>query len=117
MSADDVTDPDRTVAYELAFLPGADAFYTFHGYLGERRLLPGRDGPPGARYNTLPQLKPLPAQILGGYWREGNEGDWQRYRRSRERSGDPAEFSRAQAPVFHRNLACVRRGIAGCALE
>ncbi|MDE0460018.1 MAG: hypothetical protein OXI15_22235 [Chromatiales bacterium] len=117
MSADDVTDPDRTVAYELAFLPGTDAFYTFHGYLGERRLLPGRDGPPGARYNTLPQLKPLPAQILGGYWREGNEGDWQRYLRSRERSADPAEFSRTQAPVFHRNLACVRRGVAGCNLQ
>ena len=117
MSADDVTDPDRTGAYELAFLPGADAFYTFHGYLGERRLLPGRDGPPGARYNTLPQLKPLPAQILGGYWREGNEGDWQRYLRSRERSADPAGFSRAQAPVFHRNLACVQRGVAGCSLE
>ena len=28
----------------------------------------------GARYNTLPQLKPLPAQILGSYWREGDEG-------------------------------------------
>ena len=117
MSADDVTDPDRTVDFELAFLPGADAFYTFHGFLGARRLLPGRDGPPGARYNTLPRLKPLPAQILGGYWREGNEGDWQRYLRSRERSADPAEFSRAQAPVFHRNLACLRRGMAGCTLE
>ena len=117
MSADDVTDPNRLVAYELAFLPGADAFYTFHGYLGERRLLPGRDGPPGARYNTLPRLKPLPAQVLGGYWREGNEGDWQRYRRSRERSDDPAEFSRAQAPVFHRNLDCIRRGMVGCTLQ
>ncbi|MDD9982688.1 MAG: hypothetical protein OXU81_15260 [Gammaproteobacteria bacterium] len=117
MSADDVTDPDRTVAYELAFLPGSDAFYTFEGYLGERRLLPGRDGPPGARYNTLPQLKPLPAQILGGYWRERNEGDWERYRRSRERSADPAEFSRAQGPVFHRNLACLRRGKGDCTLQ
>ena len=117
MSADDVTDPDRTVAYELAFLPGADAFYTFHGFLGARRLLPGRDGPPGARYNTLPQLKPPAAQILGGYWREVNEGDWQRYRRSRERSDDPAEFSRAQGPVFHRNLACLRRGEVGCVVQ
>ena len=117
MSADDVTDPDRVVTHELAFLPGTDALYTFQGYLGERRLLPGRDGPPGARYNTLPELKPLPAQILGGYWRERNEGDWQRYRRSRERSADPAEFSRAQGSVFHRNLACLRRGRAGCALE
>ena len=80
-------------------------------------VLPGRDGPPGARYNTLPQLKPLPAQILGGYWREGNEGDWQRYRRSREGSDDPAEFARAQGPVFHGNLACLRRGRAGCVPE
>ena len=117
MSADDITDPDRPVAYELAFLSGDDAFHTFEGYLGERRLLPGRDGPPGARYNTLPQLKPLPAQILGGYWRERNEGDWQRYRRSRERSDDPAEYSRAQGPVFHRNLACLRRGEADCNLQ
>ena len=117
MSADDVTDPDRTVAYELAFPPGDDAFHSFQGYLGERRLLPGRDGPPGARYNTLPQLKPLPAQVLGGYWRERNEGDWQRYRSSRERSADPAEFSRAQGPVFHGNLACLRRGRADCTLQ
>ena len=76
MSADDITDPAKPVEYELVFLPGADAFYSFHGFLGERRRLPGRDGPPGARYNTLPGLKPLPAQILDGYWREGNEGDW-----------------------------------------
>ena len=117
MSADDVTDPERTVAYELAFLSGDDAFHAFQGYLGERRLLPGRDGPPGARYNTLPQLKALPAQILGGYWRERNQGDWQRYRRSRERSDDPAEFSRAQGPVFHRNLACLRRGEVGCVVR
>ena len=117
MSADDVTDPERTVAYELAFLPGDDAFHAFKGYLGERRLLPGRDGPPGARYNTLPRLKPLPAQILGGYWRERNQGDWQRYRRSRDRSDDPAEFSRAQGPVFHRNLACLRRGEVGCVVQ
>ena len=117
MSADDITDPAATVDYELAFLPGSDAFYTFQGYLGERRLLPGRDGPPGARYNTLPGLKPLSAQILGGYWRERNEGDWARYRRSRERSTDPTGFARAQAPVFHRNLACLRREGEGCTLE
>ena len=79
LSADDITHPERSVFYELAFLPGADAFYAFQGFLGERRSLPGRDGPPGARYNTLPELKPLPAQILDGYWREGNEGDRGRY--------------------------------------
>ena len=31
MSADDITDPARTVDYELAFLPGSDAFYTCPG--------------------------------------------------------------------------------------
>ena len=117
MSADDITDPDRTVDYELAFLPGSDAFYSFQGFLGERRSLPGRDGPPGARYNTLPELKPLPAQVLGGYWREGNEGDWARYRNSRENGAGPAGFARAQAAVFHRNLGCLRRERKGCALE
>lgn len=117
MSADDITDPVRTVDYELGFLPGADAFYSFHGYLGERRTLPGRDGPPGARYNTLPALKPLPAQVLDGYWREGNAGDWERYRRSREDGAGPAGFARAQAAVFHHNLACLRQGRRGCALQ
>ena len=117
MSADDVTEPVRSAEYTLEFLPGSDAFYTFQGYLGERRLLPGRDGPPGARYNTLPGLKPLPAQILGGYWRVGNDGDWARYRRSRESSDDPAAFAREQAPVFHHNLACLRQERRGCTLR
>ncbi|MDE0275535.1 MAG: hypothetical protein OYH76_06540 [Defluviicoccus sp.] len=117
MSADDFTDPNRIVHYELAFLPGSDAFYSFHGFLGERRSLPGRDGPPGARYNTLPELKPLPAQILDGYWREGNEGDWARYRSSRENGSGRAGFARAQAAVFHRNLDCLGRDRMGCALQ
>ena len=73
--------------------------------------------PPGARYNTLPDLKPLPAQILDGYWREGNEGDWERYRSSRENGTGPAGFARAQAEVFHHNLACLRRERQGCTLE
>ena len=117
MSADDITDPERSVSYELAFLPGANAFYAFQDFLGERRSLPGRDGPPGARYNTLSALKPLPAQILDGYWREGNEGDWARYLGSREDGGGPAGFARAQAAVFHRNLECLRREREGCALQ
>jgi len=117
MSADDVTDPVRSVEYELAFLPGSDAFYTFKGYLGERRMLPGRDGPPGALYNTRPALKPLPAQIMGGYWGEGNEGDWARYRRSRERGDGPAGFAHAQASVFHHNLGRLRRERRGCTLQ
>jgi hypothetical protein len=117
MSADDITDPDRIVDYALAFLAGSDAFYAFHGFLGERRSLPGRDGPPGARYNTLPALKPLPAQILDGYWRAGNEGDWARYRSSRENGSGLAGFARAQAEVFHRNLDCLRRQREGCTLQ
>ena len=117
MSADDITDPVGTVDYELAFLPGSDAFYSFHGFLGERRRLPGRDGPPGARYNTMPELKPLPAQILDGYWREGNDGDWARYQRSRENGAGRAGFARAQAAAFHHNLACLRRERKGCTLR
>ena len=70
LRADDVTDPEREIAPELAFLRPSDAFYVFQGWLGERRWLPGRDGPPGADYNTLPAFKPKPVQLALFYWRE-----------------------------------------------
>ena len=68
--ADDVTDPDREITPELVFLRASDAFYVFQGWLGERRWLPGRDGPPGADYNALPAFKPKPVQLVLFYWRE-----------------------------------------------
>ena len=75
--------------YQLGFLPPDDAFYAFAGYLGERRLLPGRDGPPGADYNTLTALKPLYRQWVAGYWREGNSGDLNRLLPMMGRDTDP----------------------------
>jgi len=71
-AADDVTDPAREIDPALELLPPADAFYVFEGWLGERRLLPGRDGPPGADYNTLPAFKPRGVQLALSYWREGD---------------------------------------------
>jgi len=71
-AADDVTDPAREVDPALVFLPPADAFYVFQGWLGERRLLPGRDGPPGADYNTLPAFKDKATQLAMSYWYEGD---------------------------------------------
>jgi hypothetical protein len=71
LAADDVTEPAREIQPELRFLPPDDAFYVFEGWLGERRLLPGRDGPPGADYNTLPALKSKAAQLAVFYWAEG----------------------------------------------
>ena len=70
--ADDITDPAVDVDYELRFPPPADAFYTFKGFLGEKRLLPGRSGPPGADYNTLPAYKPLHRQMIAFHWRDGD---------------------------------------------
>ena len=67
----DVTDPAREVDYTLSFLPPADAFYMFRGWLGQRRRLPGRDGPPGAFYNTLPPLQPHRVQLAVFFWFEG----------------------------------------------
>ena len=55
--------------YVLEFLPPDDAFYVFEGRLGEPRRLPGRDGPPGAIYNTLPALHPPEAALPAFYWR------------------------------------------------
>ncbi len=73
LAADEITQPDREVSYELAFPAPADAFYSFQGFLGERRLLPGRDGPPGARYNAWPTMKPKPVQLLAHYWHGKDE--------------------------------------------
>ena len=67
MAGWDVTLGEVEQAYTLTFLPTADAFYTFKGRLGEGRKLPGRDGPPGADYVTLPALMPLANRLVSGY--------------------------------------------------
>ncbi|GAA0417043.1 hypothetical protein GCM10009133_26890 [Cocleimonas flava] len=67
MAGWDITHGEIEQQYALKFLPSADAFYTFKGKLGEGRKLPGRDGPPGANYVTLPPLMPLPNRMVSGY--------------------------------------------------
>jgi hypothetical protein len=94
LPADDVTDPDREIAPELAFLRPSDAFYLFQGWLGERRWLPGRDGPPGADYNALPEFKPKPAQLALFYWRE-DDGDYLELLTDLFVDGRPSEVSLA----------------------
>ncbi|MEO8039441.1 MAG: hypothetical protein ABI794_11760 [Betaproteobacteria bacterium] len=112
MSADDVTDGAVEADYALGFLPHDDAFYDFQGRLGARRRLPGRDGPPGADFNTLPELKPLYLQLAVGYWREGNRDDLETAERSFGRTGDPLDFARAQLPVLMGSLRRVSPSIA-----
>ncbi|NJM30227.1 MAG: hypothetical protein HC855_09110 [Rhizobiales bacterium] len=113
MAASDVTEPDMEASYELRFLPPSDAFYTFKGYLGARRALPGRDGPPGANYNAIPRFKPLGYQIALSYWREGNASDiaampktmdWVEY----------GAFAQGQAEKFRHNAACFGGGLSNC---
>ena len=116
-SADDVTQGDRELGYQLGFLPPDDAFYTFKGFLGERRRLPGRAGPPGALYNTLPELKPWSVQAFLGYWREGNSGDLDRFERTVEARRDYQAFAVAQSRVFLANWRCLSRGEHDCTLE
>ncbi len=103
LSVDDITDGVTEASYQLQFLPQDDAFYSFQGYLGERRRLPGRDGAPGADYNTLPAWKPYAIQLFIGYFREGDHGDKARFEASFEH--DPREFAHAQAEEFARSLA------------
>lgn len=67
MAGFDITHGEEEQEYKLAFLPTADAFYTFQGRLGEGRKLPGRDGPPGADYVTLPALMPMANRLVSGY--------------------------------------------------
>ena len=96
MSADDITDGRDEADYPLGFLPHDDAFYSFQGWLGERRRLPGRDGPPGADYNTLPPLKPASLQLAAGYWREGNRDDLAAFEAGFTRETDIATFAGAR---------------------
>lgn len=88
----------------LDFLPPSDAFYSFQGFLGARRRLPGRDGPPGADFNTWPTLKPWVSQMLTGFWRAGNEDDWARLEAGYGRSGRPQDFVDAQTVPFLRAI-------------
>ena len=100
LAGTDITEGRDELSYTLAFLQPSDAFYTFKGFLGERRRLPGRDGPPGADYNTVPQLKRWTAQMLMGFWREGDGGDLQRLESGYAKTGLPLDFVQAQTPIF-----------------
>ncbi|MHA1564337.1 MAG: hypothetical protein ACTSX7_03385 [Alphaproteobacteria bacterium] len=72
LQADDITHGQSAVSYRLECLPPNDAFYTFRGWLGARRRLPGRTGPPGADYNTIPAFKPMGIQLMAFYWHHGH---------------------------------------------
>jgi hypothetical protein len=113
-AADDVTAPAHAVEPTLAFLPPSDAFYVFQGWLGERRALPGRDGPPGADYNTLPALKPKALQLVAFYWYEDDRNYLDLLAAAleggRPQTVDPEPFAARLA----RDLAAPFRRIAGC---
>lgn len=112
-AADDITEPEREIDYALGFLPPADAFYTFKGYLGEKRLLPGRNGPPGADYNTVPALKPKARQMIAFHWRE-DDGDYlAAFTNGRRRLDGLGPLARR----FHDSWRCRTTALAaGCAL-
>lgn len=67
-AAHDVTIEGKPVDYQLEYLRETDPFYRFQGRLGERRRLPGRDGPPGADYNTLPAFQDPLLQFCAFRW-------------------------------------------------
>ena len=67
MAGYDVTHGEQEIDYQLKLLPQTDAFYQFKGHLGKSRLLPGRDGPPGADYVTLPAIMPRAVRLVFGF--------------------------------------------------
>lgn len=67
MAGWDVTHGQLEQDYELNYLQPDDAFYQFKGRLGKSRRLPGRDGPPGADYVTLPGLMPWAHRLVSGF--------------------------------------------------
>jgi len=103
LGADDITEGRMDRDYRLQFLPPDDAFYLFRGFLGERRRIPGRSGPPGASYNIAPALKPRGIQLTAFYWREGDAGDLERLDAVLAQDRGLVEFARAQSPIFYRD--------------
>lgn len=71
-SARDITQAAREIHYRLAFPPPDDAFYVFQGRLGAKRGLPGRSGPPGAAYHSLPMFLNRALQLVAFHWRPGD---------------------------------------------
>jgi len=67
MAGWDITHGQIEQDYRLQFLAPDDAFYQFKGRLGESRKLPGRDGPPGADYVTLPGLMRWSHRLVAGF--------------------------------------------------
>jgi hypothetical protein len=108
LSADDITEGVTAAEYRLEFLPPNDAFYMFQGFLGKRRRLPGRSGPPGASYNVPAALKPRGRQMLAFYWREGNAGDLERINAVLARDRGLPEFAREQSAVFYHDWQAIR---------
>lgn len=115
MGGHDVTEPVTEVEYTVEYLPPSDAFYSFQGRLGEKRLIWPRSGPPGADYNTLPPFKPLWLQLASGYFRDGNDVDL------RLLSGIRFEATSGevdgQARVIAHNIGCLMRDRQGCDLR
>ncbi len=113
MFADDVTEPQREIKYSLEYLPPSDAFYVFQGWLGERRTLPGRDGPPGADYNTSPRHKARATQLALFRWTDGDE----EFAARLSRASEPATESLAlgiEVDRLRRDLACARPIVVAC---
>lgn len=103
LGADDITEGRMDRDYRLQFLPPDDAFYLFQGFLGERRRIPGRSGPPGASYNIAPALKPRGVQLTAFYWREGDAGDLERLDAVLAQDRGLVELARVQSAVFYRD--------------
>lgn len=109
LSGDDITESTSEIEYEISFLRPDDAFYTFQGFLGERRCIPGRDSPPGADYNTIPELKPLRMQLFSGYWREDDSGDIGRFEKTIGSGVSYRDFAFLQGAELFRNWNDVKR--------
>ena len=114
LSADDVTEAQTEALYRLDALPHDDAFYGFKGFLGERRRLQGRSGPPGADYNIWPSAKGKTTEMLIGYWHEDDEGTLRAIDEAARSDDFPLHFAKLRREQFLRDLACVRRGTPRC---
>jgi hypothetical protein len=113
-SGDDVTHGVVEQEYRLAYLPADDAFYSFAGFLGERRRLQGRSGPPGADFNATPDTKGKLREMLTGYWREDDAETLAAIDEAEKSERFAARFAELRRAAFVRDIDCVRRSGRRC---
>ena len=118
MSADDITDPDRTRRLRARLPPRLRRPSTRSTASSvSAAVCPAATARPGPATTPCPSSSPCPRRYSTVTGARGTRATGRGIGTAGENGSGPAGFARAQAAVFHRNLGCLRRERKGCALQ